>query len=162
MKKEKVLSSISVILALTVFLLCACSEEVTPLNRDQADKLVTEITATSDIFSEEMVQLGENSVSNIFSFLDDSPWKICYAGISGVTADELLVAEAPSEEKLNEYYSKIESYIENRISQFSGYAPEEVPKLESALLIKDGMYIIYIACADTNKAQQVIDGIKDK
>lgn len=157
--KKRSLSLIAILLSF-MLLLCSCGEKNAPMNRDQAEKLVTNIMLYTNVFSEEMVKLGDNSLSNIFPFLDDSPWKVCYSGSSGVTADEFLIAEAPSQEKLEEYYSKIKSYIENRISQFSGYAPEETPKLESALIVKDGAYIIYIACKDTEAAQQAITDAK--
>ncbi|MBE6551235.1 MAG: DUF4358 domain-containing protein [Ruminococcaceae bacterium] len=160
MKRAQLISLTAVILALAAVLLCSCSKNNLPITREQAEKFVSDISTSTNIFSEEMIQLGDNSVSNVFSFLDDSPWKVCYAGISGVTADELIVAEAPSTEKLDEYCTKINRYIENRISQFSGYAPEETPKLESALVIKDGTYLIYIVCADVQAAQQMFNDIK--
>ena len=159
MKKQKLILPAALLTAVFMWMLFSCSNGNIVMDRAGAEELADKIIAESSIFSENMIRLGDNSVSNIFPFTDDSPWKIFFAGESGVKADEFLIVEAPSSERLDEYRAKIEGYIENRISQFSGYAPEEVPKLRSALLYCDGPYLIYMVCADTQAAKELINNI---
>jgi len=155
----KIARSYIIIFLIASILLFSCTPAEADMTLEAAQEL-GERLIESGIFSEEMEMLGENSVGVIFPFLNDAEYIQSYCGISGVTADEILIVLAPDAEALDTYYNEMQSYLTGRTTQFAGYAPQEVPKLEDALLIKDGLFLIFCASTDCERAADIVKDTK--
>ena len=72
---------------------------------------------------------------------------MAYAG-SGATAEELAVFKCSSEDAATALVSSLETRNQTRIEQYSSYNPAEVPKLESALIMSSGVYVVLCVATD--------------
>lgn len=75
---------------------------------------------------------------------------------SGATASEIAVFAMKDEEGVNELLELINQRIEERKTSFADYAPDEVPKLENAVLLNKDNYVVFAVVADPQAAEDVI------
>lgn len=80
---------------------------------------------------------------------------VAYASTNAVV-DEFAVVKATNA-------ANVESAIRNHIAQqsatYSSYAPNEVPKLDNAVVKISGDYVIYVVSSDNASAQALVDGL---
>lgn len=77
---------------------------------------------------------------------------------SGATAEEASVFEAKDEETAKKMKTVAEEHIKNQRAAFEDYIPEEVKKLDKAIIEQEGRYVAVCVTDDTENAQKVIDG----
>ncbi len=152
--KKSIVVTISALLAV-LFLFSCGVETKTPMTRESAEKLEKEVVE-SEIFSEEMTKFGNNSIKMIFGFCESAVWKTGYTGVSGAAADEFCIFEAPDESELEKYETQLKEYLADRLVQFRDYAPAQVPKLESAVIEKSGLFLIYYVGPESQKMRDLI------
>lgn len=76
---------------------------------------------------------------------------------TGATADEIAVFECKSAEAAQRLEKVLEARRKDEINVFKDYAPEEVAKLEDAIIMQKDRYAVYCVTPDTKKAKEVID-----
>lgn len=79
-----------------------------------------------------------------------------YAG-SGATADEVAVFSCVDEaavETVNEAISERISYLHDG---YSDYGPSEVPRIDSAKIITEGLTVIFVICSNPEAVEQILD-----
>ena len=81
---------------------------------------------------------------------------VAYAG-SGATAEELAVFKCSSEDAAGALVSSLETRNQTRIEQYSSYNPVEVPKLESALIMSSGVYVVLCVATDVSGVRQAAE-----
>ncbi len=79
---------------------------------------------------------------------------ICYPSV-GVEASEVAVFLLPDEAAALEAGELLQGYLENRISAFAGYAPEQAAIAENGKVEVMGRYAALLICPDSAKAQEV-------
>ena len=62
---------------------------------------------------------------------------------------------AGSAEAAEALKASLEQRNEVRISQYADYDPEEVPKLENALIISGGQYVVLLVAQDQSGAAKI-------
>ena len=75
-----------------------------------------------------------------------------YVG-SGATAESLAVFEATDADAAQSIADALQTFTDSWIKGYSDYKPEEVPKLESAVLEQDGVYVVFCVTADNAAAK---------
>ena len=75
---------------------------------------------------------------------------------SGATASEIAVFAMKDEEGVNELLELMNDRLEERKASFADYAPDEVPKLENAVLLNKDNYVVFAVVADPQAAEDVI------
>lgn len=75
---------------------------------------------------------------------------------SGATADEVSIFEFANIEDAKSAVEKVNTRISEQKESFENYIPKEVSKLENALVIQRGKYIITCVANDEN-VQKLID-----
>lgn len=76
---------------------------------------------------------------------------------SGATAESLSVWEADDADAAKQVEQQLQTFVDGYIEGYSDYKPEEVPKLESAILSRQGAYVILCVSADNAAAESVVD-----
>ena len=99
----------------------------------------------ADGVAERLYDLGEGDASQV----------LLYTG-TGSTAEELFLAKAGGADAAA-LRAACEKRVENQIKVFQNYAPEEVAKLEAAVLTVAGDTVILAVSADAAAAQAVVD-----
>lgn len=75
---------------------------------------------------------------------------------SGATASEVAVFAMKDEDGVNELLELINERLEERKASFADYAPDEVPKLENAVLLNKDNYVVFAVLSDPQAAEDVI------
>lgn len=149
--KIKIASILAVLFVL--FSLASCEEEKEVVI--DAEKLSGEISALYENGEIELVNIDNAEAFDIQYGLKGL-YSFFYAeGSIAITSDEIVILEGTDADNAKKAYDTLEAYRKSRIKLFRSYAPEQVPKLEEALLERAGRYIIFVVAEDTSEAEKI-------
>ena len=83
---------------------------------------------------------------------------VSYVG-SGATAESMAVFEAVDADAAGSIADALQTFIDGWIAGYSDYKPEEVPKLESAVLEQNGVYVVFCVSADNTTAKTAVQDL---
>ncbi len=138
---RKAILNITLILML-ILSLTACNEKKEVVL--DIDALTTEVTTAAE-FREEMQELNDDVIINIYSKLDLNnleKYRV-FVNSTGGKADELAIFEAKTEEKAEEIYNAVLERIADLNFAFDGYVPEELKYIDNAIVKKEGKYVLF-------------------
>lgn len=155
--KKILLRSIAMLLVLSVVLpLAACGKpqgnenETTPVNAgDLVDTLLQCVR-----FDTQLTDAGD-SAALFFQNLPDYALVTMYSG-SGYYADELTWITLAQESDMEQALSSVETHIAQVREQFQNYIPEEVDKIDNAVIWNQGVHIILCITNDYDNAAAII------
>lgn len=81
-----------------------------------------------------------------------------YSSRASMSAEEVLLVKVNRDSQVQEVVDAINERIDSRISDFEGYAPDEVKLLEDARQSVRGTYIFYACSPDADKYLSVFSG----
>ena len=81
-----------------------------------------------------------------------------YSSGASMSAEEVLLVKVKRDSQVQEVVDAINERIDSRISDFEGYAPDEVKLLEDARQSVRGTYIFYACSPDADKYLSVFSG----
>ena len=81
-----------------------------------------------------------------------------YIGNSG-TVDEVSVWKAVSESAANTIEARIRDRIETQKDVYADYRPDEIPKLNTAVVVRRGQFVILFVDDDSKAAQRAVDSL---
>lgn len=81
-----------------------------------------------------------------------------YVG-SGATAESMAVFEATDADAAENIADALQTFTDSWIKGYSDYKPEEVPKLESAVLEQNGVYVVFCVTADNAAAKTAVQDL---
>lgn len=131
---------------------CGSSTEVVIDTEALADNIYAGVTWQD--------QIGEVSLSKALSLYGISSDSVVSGKVyisTNATAEEIAVLEASSSEQADELQEGLEARVEAQKSSFESYNAAEVPKLEQALIYKNGKYVVLVVCDDVSEAQAIVD-----
>lgn len=138
------------LLALCLVLpLAACGQAAEPAL--DIDAFGEELYAAGK-FGETLYALDEAVAQGLYGTGDDTR---CWvrAG-TGATAEELAVFETADAEAAAALVTKLEARNADRIENYSSYIPSEVPKLEDAVIISGGRYVVLCVAEDASGVRE--------
>lgn len=138
--------------ALTVAMMTACGS--VPLELDTAaaaDTLMQQVA-----FDTELSKANEVTAGLMFS-LPEGVQAELYLG-DGAYADELAVFTCENKESLSAVQSAVETHLMDKKSEFEKYMPEQVSKIENAVVTVKEPYVILCVSGDGNAAS-VVDSV---
>ncbi len=94
-------------------------------------------------------------------FLNLSGLNITKAAIyegSGGTAEEIVVLELASEEDASKAEEVLKTRVSEQIESFTDYVPEELTKLNAAVIKVSGKYAVLSVSDTPDDARKIIDG----
>lgn len=109
----------------------------------------------SATFGEELTKLDETVALGLYGCAEGTE-AVAYAG-TGATAEEVAVFNCGSAEAAETLAANLETRNQTRISQYASYDPEEVPKLENALIMSGGQYVVLCVASDLGSAASVAE-----
>ncbi len=152
MKKMKNMLLCVSLLTLCAVLLGACSGgkkvSVDPaaLAKDLASEAVT---------SEELTQIADSMVAATYYIPDDTyaaGW--AYKG-SGATACEVAVIECKKAEQTKDVEKLLQDHVDSQSELYASYNPDEVKKLDKALIKSAGTYVVLCVCDNEDQATSI-------
>ena len=128
-----------------------CSSEETYISFDE---VYNQLTSSIDFSASKMQKQTEAALNNYY-YIDPATledYAIYMADYATGNADEIAMSDQ---------MTTVKSLINDRISdlkvRYEDYKPEEMPKIESAIIEEKGNYIFLVISPDNEKAQEVLD-----
>jgi len=135
--------------------LCACGGGSGAKEVD-LDALAAELTG-SDVFSDILNQPADGVAARLYDIEDGAAKKvILYVG-TGATAEEIFLAEASDASAAAGLKAACEERVSDQKTMFANYAPGEVAKLDDAILVTSGNYVILVVAADAAAARGIVE-----
>lgn len=147
MKKMKLLP---VFVAGAVLCGCGTSAAKNVDTEELVNALLDEIS-----YDEELTEIETDTIGN-YVLLEDGVDAVMYMG-SGATAESVAVFTADDEESALKQSTNVENYLADQKSAFKDYLPDEAKRIEDAVLVTEGNYVVLCVSGDSEKAQEIID-----
>ena len=135
--------------------LCACGGGSGAKEVD-LDALAAELTG-SDAFSDILNPPADGVAARLYNIEDGATKQvILYVG-TGATAEEIFLAEASDASAAAALKTACEERVSDQKTMFANYAPGEVAKLDDAVLVTSGNYVILVVAADAAAARGIVE-----
>lgn len=125
------------------------------------NELYTSLANANLFEGSNMTKMGQQALDNFYYIdeadLKDGNYLIYFAETSTGKADEVAMFEASDESKVVTIQSLIQDRINDLKIRFESYAPDEMPKLENAVVKTKGNYVVMVICQDYEKAAKIVD-----
>lgn len=118
------------------------------------DKLVSTVL-DNVTFEAELNPLEDSVASGMIATTEGTDLKV-YMG-NGTFADELVVMTALSEEDAKQNQKYAGAHLSEMQKQFQDYIPKEAKKIDSAVKVRCGCYVIVCVTSDAKAAKKVIE-----
>lgn len=138
--------------------LVGCSGQQASETDKAPDDIAAEIRSSQQGLPELMQITSEDTDFNIW--LSDyylmqaeqvSGGVICYA--DGVEASEIAVLLLTDEKDCKAAREALNKYIQNRVSVFEGYAPQQAAMVKEGIVVENGRYIALLICPEPQTAE---------
>lgn len=151
MKKKNIFLKLAAICSMASVLLgCGSSSPVS------VDTAALTTSLTSDIsYDNELSELSEDDITNYVT-VEDGVKGVMYMS-SGSTAEEVAVFTAPDEATASTMKNNVQEFLNDQKTSFEDYIPEEAQRIDDAVLVVKGNYVILCVSGDSDKAQEIID-----
>ena len=140
----------AVLAALLALMTAACGGEQRDVDVVAMARALREQVA----FEAELKELTEGQLSNYLA-VPDGTVAVAYMS-SGTTAEEIIAARCASESDARAPKGSVERFLADQRDEMQRYLPEEVARLERAVLAHKGACVVLCVTADTAAAEQII------
>lgn len=140
-----------------IFLVIILSLLLTGCKDNNIDLDITSLTndlLEAGVFDEELTEIDEGTVASLYT-IDDVEEQQVYIS-NGATADEIAMFKAKDGDTADKIEDLLNQRIKAQIDVFESYAPEEVNKLENAILKKKGNYVIMVV-SSKEEAEDIVN-----
>lgn len=79
---------------------------------------------------------------------------LLYSSASSMQADEVLLVKVKRADQMSAVQGAVEEYVENRLNDFKGYAPDQVELLNNHVMVIRGDYLFFAVSADAEKYRE--------
>ena len=162
MKKTFIAIAVSTVIMLTG---CGGNEEAVEANATVSN--VAEATAsgiTTAIMAEiEIPSAMEKNAENIGAYYDVDTTAVAEMSVficgSGAYPDELAVFKFNDEASAQAGAEAVKNRLDSQTAIYKDYTPAEMYKLEEAVIIAEGNWVAFAACADNARAKEIIESM---
>lgn len=171
--------SIAVVSILAALLLTACGntdesvpvdatvQTVDSINIVSESEDVIETTA-ADIASAVMAEIEipsavEKNAENLGAFYDVDTATVAEMSVficgSGAYPDELAVFKFNDADSAKAGAEAVQKRLDDQIAIYTDYTPDEMYKLNEAIIITKDNWVVFAACSNNTRAEEIIDGL---
>ena len=152
MKKRNIFTKAIAVCSIASVLFLGCGSS-SPVSVD-TEALATSLTGDIS-YDNELTVLSEDEITNYVTVEKDVKG-IMYMS-SGSTAEEVAVFTAPDEETASTMKNNVQEFLNDQKTSFEDYIPEEAKRIEDAVLVVNGNYVVLCVSGDSAKAKEIID-----
>lgn len=149
---------LKLMLGMAAIILCltACSSKGSSDITVDVDALAQELQSET-VTSDTLTASASEMLSSIY-FIESDQMKSGAAYLSsGATACEVAVIECADASQTGDVEELFQNRVSNQSDLYASYAPEQVTKLDNAIITSAGPYVVLCVCDDTDKAQEILD-----
>ncbi|MBQ5319207.1 MAG: DUF4358 domain-containing protein [Oscillospiraceae bacterium] len=152
---------------LAVLMLSGCNSDGEAVEANATVNEAVEATAsgiTSAIMAEiEIPSAMEKNAENIGAYYDIDTATVAEMSVyicgSGAYPDELAVFKFNDEASAKVGAESVKSRLDSQTAIYKDYTPAEMYKLDEAVIITEGNWVAFAACADNAKAKEIIESM---
>ncbi|MBO4331009.1 MAG: DUF4358 domain-containing protein [Oscillospiraceae bacterium] len=143
----------ALVFTLLIFLIFyGCSSKPTDID---IFSLADSVSASS-AFSEELAQADSTIGCYLYGIDPELPEDSVFLFSSGATSEELAVFKMRSEADAEAAEAAVRERISSQRASFSDYGPDELPKLDKAVVKRSGVYTVLCVASDSTAAESAI------
>lgn len=125
----------------------------------KAQEAADEILAQGD-FKDSLSTVHINTALTRLYVLDEANIEdAAFYTNSSSTAEEIAVIKVKSADYVNTVKEAYENHIADQKDACKDYLPDEIPKLDSAVIYVNGNYVVLCVSNDNGKMQDIVKGI---
>lgn len=146
---------IAVLLAALLCLgLAACGERVgaAPFAADKTPRALMDAGA----FSEDLEALEEVILLRLYELDEEKVVKAAGFASTGLTAEEVAVFEMADEQAAKDAEELLRAHLDYQVEANEDYRPQEMPKLEKAVVARRGRTLLFLVAADYAAAEKAL------
>jgi len=148
--KKLIVFVLTLVMCLSLF---ACGSKEIDV-KALADSLKDGITYTDILFD-----VSDDMISTMYE-LPETVKGVAYAG-SGATAEEVAVFEATDENEAKDVETALKARLDSRADSYASYLPDEVEKIENAVVERCGKYVAMCVSDSPDQASKIISNFFD-
>ncbi|MEG1461137.1 MAG: DUF4358 domain-containing protein [Oscillospiraceae bacterium] len=145
---------LAVCLILGVFTACAAPAPKANYDLEALSSKISDSAAFSDILS----PVNPEIAASFFGYdaADISECKVLCS--TGATTEEISLFKCSDEAAAERVLGFAKKRAESQKTAYQSYAPDEVPKIDNAIIRSEGVYVFYIVSTDSTKVEAAISG----
>lgn len=137
---------------MAAMLLTSCNEQPKDVDISAlASQIVGEVS-----FDDSLSEIDDDMISMLYS-IDGYTDAVLYKG-SGATAEEVAIFKMETTDDAKVALEEAQAHIQSQIESYESYIPEEVSRLEDAIVRQDGCYVSVVVSGDSAAAEKLLDG----
>lgn len=106
-------------------------------------------------FADSLAEIDNSMISMLYS-IEGYTDAVLYKG-SGATAEEVAIFKMETTDDAKSALEEAKAHIQSQIESYESYIPEEVSRLEDAIVRQDGCYVSVVVSADSAAAEKLLD-----
>ena len=118
--------------------------------------LTTELTG-SGAFTMDISQFAMNALAAPTYGFDAAKTKSCSYFYDNGSNEELLVVEATDGAAAEEIEQCCQQRVELQKAALENYNPDAIPRLDSAVLVRSGNYVVFVVSSDSAAVKAIVD-----
>lgn len=107
-------------------------------------------------FSEDLEELEDVILLGLYQLDESKVTAAAGFGSTGLTAEEVAVFEMADEQAAKEAEDLLRAHLDYQIESNEDYRPQEMPKLEKAVVERRGKTLLFLVAADYSAAEQAL------
>ncbi len=116
-----------------------------------ANRLLEEIT-----YQDELTVVDFDTAGMILNFSNVNVVNGLVFEGSGATAEEIVVLECASDEDADAAKAALQARVQEQIESFTDYVPQELEKLNQAVIVESGKYAVLSVSSEPDLAKKII------
>ncbi len=145
-----------VLAACMVFgVLSGCAGEARPVEYDL--NALSEALYQSGAFSDFLSPVSKDIAATFFDFTDAEVTEYVLLCSSMATTEEIGLFKCADESAAEKLLATAKTRAQTQSAIYESYAPAEPPKLEDAIIKREGNYVFYIVAVDYAKVQSILN-----
>lgn len=136
--------------------LSGCAKEAKPVEYDL--NALSETLYQSGAFSDFLNPVTKDIAAEFYGFEDAEVTECVLLCSSMATTEEIGLFKCVDETAAEKLLAAAKTRAQTQSAIYESYAPAEPPKLEDAIIKREGNYVFYIVSADAAKAQAALNG----
>lgn len=140
--------------AITMLSACGKSGGSADVTVDSA-ALAKELTSSA-VTSDTLTEAQSTMLSTIYFISEEDLAGGAAYMSAGSTACEVAVVELKDASKTKDAEEKFKSRVQSQSDLYASYAPDEVTKLNNAIIKSTGKYTVLVVCDNTDAANEVL------
>ncbi|MEG1316898.1 MAG: DUF4358 domain-containing protein, partial [Oscillospiraceae bacterium] len=135
-------------------LIYGCAPATKPVEYDLAalSAEVSESGAFSDLLSPVQVDIA----ASIYSFDTKDVTECSLLCSTGATTEEIGLFKCVDDAAATRVKATADARVKSQRTAYESYAPDEMPKLDEAIVSQNGLYVFYIVSKDSAKVDAIL------